>query len=68
MDISLILKIVGIGFLVAVSSTVLNKSGRDEQAMLVTLAGIVIVMIMLVGELRTLFDTLRNIFGLALYT
>lgn len=67
MDISLILKIVGIGFLVAVSSTVLNKSGRDEQAMLVTLAGIVIVMIMLVGELRTLFDTLRNTFGLALY-
>ena len=40
MDIGLILKIVGVGILVAVSASMLNKSGRDEQAMLVTLAGI----------------------------
>ena len=64
MDVSLILKIVGVGILVAVSSSILNKSGRDEQAMLVTLAGIVTVVLMLVGELGRLFETLRSVFGL----
>ena len=48
MDVGLILKILGIGILVAVSGTILNKSGRDEQAMLVTLAGIVTVVLMLI--------------------
>lgn len=57
MDISLILRIVGVGVLVAVAATVLNKSGRDEQAMLVTLAGIIAVMLLLIGELGTLVDT-----------
>lgn len=64
MDVGLILKIVGIGILVAVSGTILNKSGRDEQAMLVTLAGIVTVVLMLVGEIGRLFETLRSVFGL----
>ena len=64
MDVSLILKIVGVGILVAVSSSILNKSGRDEQAMLVTLAGIVTVVLMLVGEMGTLFETLRAVFGI----
>ena len=64
MDVGLILKIVGVGILVAVSSSILNKSGRDEQAMLVTLAGIVVVVLMLVGEMGKLFDTLRSIFGI----
>lgn len=64
MDISLILRIVGVGILVAVAATVLNKSGRDEQAMLVTLAGIIAVMLLLIGELGTLVDTVRSVFGL----
>ncbi len=64
MDVGLILKIVGIGILVAVSGTILNKSGRDEQAMLVTLAGIVTVVLMLVGEIGRLFESLRSVFGL----
>lgn len=64
MDVSLILKIVGVGILVAVSSSILNKSGRDEQAMLVTLAGIVVVVVMLLGEMGRLFDTLRSVFGI----
>ncbi len=64
MDISLILRIVGVGVLVAVAATVLNKSGRDEQAMLVTLAGIIAVMLLLIGELGTLVDTVRSVFGL----
>ena len=48
----------------AVAATVLNKSGRDEQAMLVTLAGIIAVMLLLIGELGTLVDTVRSVFGL----
>ena len=64
MDVSLILKIVGIGILVAVSSSILNKSGRDEQAMLVTLAGIVVVVLMLIGEIGDLFERLRSVFGI----
>ncbi len=64
MDVGLILKIVGIGILVAVSSSILNKSGRDEQAMLVTLAGIVVVVLMLLSEMGKLFDALRSVFGI----
>ncbi len=64
MDISLILKIAGVGILVSVCASILNKSGRDEQSMMVTLAGIVVVMLMLVGEIGTLFETVRSIFEL----
>ena len=63
MDITLILKIAGIGILVAASSAILNKSGRDEQAAFVTVAGIVVVMLMLVGEIGELIDTVRSVFG-----
>ena len=63
MDVSLVLKIAGVGILVSVASAILNKSGRDEQAMLVTLAGIIVVMLMLVGEIGTLFDTVQSVFG-----
>jgi stage III sporulation protein AC len=63
MDVSLILKIAGVGVLVSIASAILNKSGRDEQAMLVTLAGIVVVMLMLVGEIGKLFETVQSVFG-----
>ncbi len=63
MDVSLILKIAGVGILVSVASAILNKSGRDEQAMLVTLAGIIVVMLMLVGEIGSLFETVQSVFG-----
>lgn len=63
MDVSLILRIAGVGVLVSAASAILNKSGRDEQAMLVTLAGIIVVMLMLVGELGALFETVRSVFG-----
>ena len=49
--------------LVSVSSSILNKTGRDEQAMMVTLAGIIVVMLMLVGEIGTLFETVQSVFG-----
>ena len=63
MDISLILKITGIGLLVSVSCQVLSKSGRDEQSTMLSIAGIVIVMILIVTELEGLFSTLSRIFG-----
>lgn len=63
MDVSLILKIAGVGVLVSTASAILNKSGRDEQAMMVTLAGIVTVMLMLVSEIGVLFETVRSVFG-----
>jgi len=60
----LIFKIIGIGLLVSVSHQLLVKSGRDEQAMLVTLAGIVVVLLMLIGEISELLNTIKELFGL----
>ena len=64
MDIGLILKVAGVGVLVSVSAQILSKSGKDEQAMLVTVAGVIVVMIMLVGEIGTLIGAVRSVFGL----
>ena len=64
MDISLILKVVGVGMLVAMSAQILSKYGRDEQATFVGIAGIVVVLLMLVGEIGELFAAVRDIFGL----
>ena len=63
MDVGLILKIVGVGMIVTVSCQILTKAGRDEQAMLVSLSGIVLVLLLLVGEIGKLYDTIRSIFG-----
>jgi len=60
----LIFKIIGIGLLVSVSHQLLVKSGRDEQAMLVTLAGIIVVLLMLIGEISELLNTIKELFGL----
>ena len=63
MDVSLILRIAGVGVLVSVVVTILNTSGRDEQAMLLTVAGILVVMLMLVEEIGALFESVQSIFG-----
>ena len=63
MDVSLILKIAGVGVLISVAVTILNKSGRDEQAMLVTIAGRLVVMLMLVDEIGELFESVGTVFG-----
>ena len=63
MELSFLLKIAGVGIIVAVSCQVLSKLGRDEQATLVTVAGLVVVFLILVQEIGNLFDTVRNIFG-----
>lgn len=64
MDISLLLKIAGVGILVSVVYQILAKSGRDEQAMLVSLAGVVIVLLLVVQEIAELLDVVRSLFGI----
>lgn len=64
MDVGLILKIAGVGILVSICSSILNKSGRDEQSMMVVLAGIIVVMLMLVGEIGSLLEAVRTVFEL----
>ncbi len=64
MDISLIIKVAGVGILVAVASQILNKSGRDEQATFVTIAGIIVTLMLLISEIGALFDLVRMVFGM----
>lgn len=64
MDISLILKVAGVGILVAVTCQILSKYGRDDQSMFVGMAGIIVVLLLLVSELSELFDTVKTVFGL----
>lgn len=63
LDISIILKVAGVGILVSAAAQILSKSGRDEQSMLVTIAGIIVVLVMLVGEIERLFELVRSVFG-----
>ncbi len=64
MEVTLILKIAGTGLLVSIAYIILNKSGRDEMAMMVSLAGIIIVLLMIVSQLSGLIDTIRTMFGI----
>ena len=64
MDISLLFKIAAIGILVAVLYHVLVRAGREDQAMMTTLAGLVIVLTLVIKEISTLFTTVRTMFGL----
>jgi stage III sporulation protein AC len=64
MDISFILKIAGIGMLVAVSCQILSKIGRDDQATLLSVAGIILVLILLLGEIGELLATVKDVFGI----
>ena len=64
MDVDLIFKIAAIGIIVAVLNQILNKAERQEQAMMVTLAGLVVVLMMIVQEIDTLFETIKSLLGL----
>ena len=64
MDISLVLKIAGLGMIVAVSCQILSKVGRDEQASFVQIAGIIVALLLLVDEIGYLFESLKDVFGL----
>ena len=63
MEIDLIFKIAAIGIIVSILNQVLSRSGRDEQATLVTVAGLVVVFLLLVEEIGNLFGTVRSTFG-----
>ena len=64
MDIDLIFKIAGIGIIVAVLNLVLKRAEREEQAMMTTLAGLIVVLVIIVEEIGNLFDTVKTVFGL----
>lgn len=63
MDIEIVFRVAGIGMIVAVLSQILSRSGRDDQAMLTTIAGLVVVLLMIIGEIGDLFSTVRSVFG-----
>ena len=63
MDIDLIFKIAAIGILVAVLNQLLVRSGREEQAMMTTLAGLVVVLMMMVRQISQLFDLIKTLFN-----
>ena len=62
MDVDLIFKIAAIGIIVAVLNQLLVRSGREEQAMMTTLAGLVVVLMIMVREIRDLFDLIKELF------
>lgn len=64
MDVDLIFKIAAVGILVAVLNPLLVRSGREEQAMMTTLAGLVVVLMMLVQQISDLFQLVKTLFGL----
>ena len=64
MDVNTIFKIAAIGILVAVLNQVLVKAERQEQAMMVTLAGLIVVLAMVVEAISSLFSTIQTMFGL----
>ena len=64
MDVTLVLKVLGLGMLIAVSGQILSKTGRDEQVIWLTIAGIVSVLLMLIKEIAGLLTALRSLFGI----
>ncbi len=60
----MILKIAGIGLVVSITAQILNKSGRDEQGLMVIIAGLILVFFLLVGEIEDLFDRIKDVFEL----
>ena len=63
MDVDLIFRIAAVGIIVAVLNQILVRSGREEQAMMTTLAGLIVVLMMIVYEIRDLFDVIKGVFG-----
>ncbi|MDD6189762.1 MAG: stage III sporulation protein AC [Clostridiales bacterium] len=63
MDVDLIFKIAAVGIIVAVLNLLLSRSGRDEQALMITLAGLVCVLVIIVQEISSLFSLIKTLFG-----
>lgn len=64
MEVDLLIKVAGIGMIVAVLCQVLSKAGRDEQATLLSISGIVIILLIVIEKVGDLITTLREVFGL----
>ena len=64
MDVDLIFKIAAVGILVAVLNILLTRSGREDQALMTSITGLVVVLVIVVQEIRELFDLIRDLFGL----
>lgn len=64
MDVDLIFKIAAVGILVAVLNLLLTRSGREEQALMTTIAGLVVVLVILVQRIAELFELIRQLFEL----
>ena len=63
MDIELIFKVAGVGIIVSVLNVLLKKAERDEQALMTTLAGLVVVLMLMIDEIALLFERVRDAFG-----
>lgn len=63
MDVDLIFRIAAVGILVAVLGQLLSHSGREEQALMTTLAGLIVVLMLIVQEIDRLFTMMKNVFG-----
>ena len=64
MEVDLILKVAGVGMIITVLCQIMSKAGRDEQSTLVSIAGLVIILILIAEKVGTLVATLRGVFGL----
>ncbi|HBE15154.1 MULTISPECIES: stage III sporulation protein AC [Ruminococcus] len=64
MDVDMIFKIAAIGIIVAILNQLLVRSGREEQALLTTIAGLVVALMMIISQISELFTTVKNTFGL----
>lgn len=63
MNVDLIFKIAAVGILVAVLNMLLSRSGRDDQALMTSIAGLLVVLVIIVQEISDLFDLIRELFG-----
>ena len=63
MDIDIIFKVAGVGIIVTVLNLILKKADRDEQALMTTLAGLIVVLVMLISEISALCDEVKSVFG-----
>lgn len=64
MDVDLVFKIAAIGILVAVLNILLSRAGRDEQALMTTIAGLVVVLMLVIQKISELFDLIKSLFSL----
>ncbi len=64
MELDLLFKIAAVGIIVAVLNLILKKTDHDEQAVMLTVAGLIIVLMMIIPAIEELFETIRNVFGL----